>query len=69
MLVDDNLFMLNSQHTVPLKSSIMWGMRLDNFEVEMEYINIELSIKDKDKETYLRIIRFKKELNSSGGIF
>ena len=69
MLVDDNLFMLNSQHTVPLKSSFMWGKRLDNFEVEMEYINIELSIKDKDKETYLRIIRFKKELNSSGGIF
>lgn len=45
------------------------GKRLDIFEVEIEYINIELSIKDKDKETYLRIIRFKKELNRSGGIF
>ena len=68
MLVDDNLFMLNSQDTVPLNHLLCWE-ETDNFEVEIEYINIELSIKDKDKETYLRIIRFKKELNSSGGIF
>jgi len=54
----------------PFHSIIFYvGKRLDNFDVEIEYINIELSIKDKDKETYLRIIRFKKELNSSGGIF